>query len=79
MNKIIPSSLAAILLALSASSALADAADRNYPDNPILAEHYFYAHQASAASLPQLHTQASKSARKADAGRPHFVSLPGAR
>jgi hypothetical protein len=38
--------VAAVLLALSASAALADAADRDYPDNPIMAEQYFHDHAA---------------------------------
>jgi hypothetical protein len=38
----------AILLAVSAATAFADAADQDFPDNPIVAEHYFYTHMAQA-------------------------------
>jgi len=38
----------AILIAFSASAAFADAGDRGFPDNPIMAEQYFYDHQVQA-------------------------------
>jgi hypothetical protein len=51
MNKILLSSLAAIAFALSASAAFAQGADQTNPDNPILAEQYFYDHQAVSQQM----------------------------
>ncbi|MDQ0396248.1 hypothetical protein [Labrys monachus] len=40
--------LTAVVLVASASAAFADAADRDYPDNPIMAERFFDSHRAPA-------------------------------
>jgi hypothetical protein len=77
MNKLILSSIAAVAFALSASAAFADAADRDFPDNPILAEQYFHDHQA-----PARQTAATEQAGPAKiahhaktGGQPYFASM----
>ncbi|MDQ0392713.1 hypothetical protein [Labrys monachus] len=50
--------LVSLALPLSSSLAWADAADRDFPDNPILAEQYYYSHKAALAAAAAARTPA---------------------
>ena len=76
MKKIVLSSIAAVAFVMSASTAFADAGDRDFPDNPILAEQYFYSHRSQQdASAEQVRPSRMMRAAQTHHKRPHFTAL----
>jgi hypothetical protein len=76
MKKIVLSSIAAVAFVLSASTAFADAGDRDFSDNPILAEQYFYSHRSQQdASAEQARPPRMMRAAQTHHKRPHFTTL----